>query len=249
MRFNIYREARLSLLILSIVILISFAFCILASMFTSMGYKGLRTESKDVIIYDNNLPVIIIDAGHGGEDPGAVDNGLTEKDLNLEFANILEKILSANGYKTYLTRSDDRLLYNTGEEKRKKYYDIRNRLEFARRFDNAIFVSIHMNKFAASYCEGFQAFYGDKNQSGKILAECIQKSVLKLQTDNHRTIKNGKDTIFLLENLERPATLIECGFISNSREAGLLKNGDYKLSLVMSIFCGIANYMESNDEK
>lgn len=245
MRFNIYREARLSLLILSIILSICVVFCLVASMFTSMGYKGLMTSKIVNNSSNNSLPIVIIDAGHGGEDPGAVANGLIEKDLNLEIAKMISQILKANGYKTHLTRDDDRLLYNTGEENRKKHFDIRNRIKIASEFDEAIFVSVHMNKFPAEYCKGLQAFYNNENESGKKLAELIQNNVKKLQTENHRVIADGKDSIYLLEELEIPATLIECGFLSNFEEANLLNNDNYKLSLAMSIYCGIADYMEN----
>ena len=244
MRFNIYREARLSLIILSLILTICVIFCLVASMFTSMGYKGLMTSTNMDKTLSHSMPVIIIDAGHGGEDPGAVANGLVEKYLNLEIAKMINEMLKANGYKTHLTRVDDRLLYNIGEENRKKHFDIRNRIKIASEFNEAVFVSVHMNKFPAEYCKGLQTFYNNENESGKLLAELIQKNVRKLQTDNHRVIADGKESIYLLEKLEIPATLIECGFLSNSEEANLLNNDNYKLSLTMSIYCGIADFME-----
>ena len=245
MRFNFYKEARLSLLILSIVLSICVIFCLIASMFTSMGYNGYYTVNADVGEIYLAIPIIILDAGHGGEDPGAVANGLIEKDLNLELTRYIKIILEANGYRTHLTRSEDKLLYNSGEENRKKYYDIRNRLKIANEIENAIFISVHMNKFPAEYCKGLQAFYNSENPLGKKLAETIQNNVKKLQTDNDRNIADGNESIYLLDKLEIPATLIECGFISNFEEAELLNKDNYKLSLAMSIYCGIAEYMEN----
>ena len=247
MRFNIYKEARLSLVILSLVLLVTLLFYFVATMFTSMGYKGLRA----VKVIDNiavKMPVVIIDAGHGGEDPGAVSNGLVEKELNLEIAKLLNEILTSNGYRTYLTRSDDRLLYANGEEERKKYYDVRNREKIANSFDNAIFISVHMNKFPAEYCKGLQSFFNGSNEEGRRLAESIQDNIKHLQKDNKRVVADSKNTIYLLEKLKMPATLVECGFISNEYEAGLLKNSDYKAVLTMSIYCGIAKYLEKYNE-
>ncbi len=244
MRFNIYKEARLCLLILSIVLSVSLIFYFFATMFTSMGYKGLKTNNEVNDTVDKK-PVVIIDAGHGGEDPGAVSNGLVEKELNLEIAKLLNEILVANGYQTHLTRYDDRLLYGEGEENRKKYYDIRNREKAANGFENAIFVSIHMNKFPADYCKGLQAFYKSGNEAGKLLAESVQSNVKVFQTDNKRIIADAKNTIYLLEKLEMPATLVECGFISNEDEAELLKDLNYKIAITMSIYCGVAEYLEN----
>ncbi len=244
MRFNIYKEARLSLIILSIILSVSLIFYFLASMFTSMGYKGLRSSNQIEISSSATIPTVIIDAGHGGEDPGAVTNELIEKELNLEISNLLNEILISNGYKTFLTRNDDRLLYNNGEESRKKFYDIRNREKLANSVDNAVFISIHMNKFPASYCKGLQAFYYGGNNEGKLFAESIQNNVKLLQIDNKRIVANSKDTIYLLEKLKMPSTLVECGFISNAKEANLLKSSDYKKALALSIYCGVADYLE-----
>ena len=97
MRFNIFKEARISLLILSALISISLLFYFIASMFTSMGYKGLRVGNDIDGLSDSYKPVIVLDAGHGGEDPGAVCNGLIEKDLNLEIVKLVNDLLKANG--------------------------------------------------------------------------------------------------------------------------------------------------------
>ena len=244
MRFNIYKEARLSLLILSIVLTVCLIFYFIATMFTSMGYKGFKTANS-IVPFEYSIPMVIIDAGHGGEDPGAVAGGLVEKDLNLEIAKLLNEILISNGYKTRLTRTDDILLYKNGEENRKKYYDVRNREKIANEYNDAIFISIHMNKFPASYCKGLQTFYSIDNTLGKILAEHIQNCSRRLQIDNKRVVINGKDSIYLLENLKMPSALVECGFLSNKEDSDLLKLSDYKVALAMSIYCGIAEYLEN----
>lgn len=245
MRFNIFKEARISLLILSALISISLLFYFIASMFTSMGYKGLRVSNDIDGLSDSCKPIIVLDAGHGGEDPGAVCNGLIEKDLNLEIVKLVNDLLKANGYQTYLTREDDRLLYKSGEENRKKYFDIRNREKIANSFEDAVFISVHFNKFPAEYCNGFQAFYHGDNVLGKILAQSIQNSSRLIQPDNKRVAADSKTAIYLLEHLKMPSTLVECGFLSNEYEADLLKNSDYKVALAMSIYCGIVDYLEN----
>lgn len=246
MRFNIYKETCVSLYILAFILMISMIFYFFASMFTSMGYNGLRSsvnaESESV----NENKIIIIDAGHGGEDPGASANGLVEKDLNLDLSFKLKAILESCGYEVALTRSDDRLLYNVGEEKRKKYYDLRNREVIAEEYTNSIFVSVHMNKFPAEYCKGLQTFYSGKNSDGKLLAESIQENARYLQKSNKRVAMAGEDTIYLLENLDMPAVLIECGFLSNNEEALLLADSEYRVALAFTIYCGIVDFLEKN---
>lgn len=248
MRSNIYKEARITLYILALILTASMIFYFFASMFTSMGYEGFRKAKEANTTEEETGVTVIIDPGHGGEDPGATANGLKEKELNLEVALNLAEMLDACGYTTVLTRDEDVLLYNQGEENRKKYYDLRNREVIAESYDNAVFVSIHMNKFPAAYCKGLQTFYSDNNSNSKKLADLIQSDIKLLQTDNNRAVKCGNDTIYLLENLEMPAVLIECGFISNPEEASLLSNADYKKALALSIYCSIANYLENINE-
>lgn len=247
MRFNIFKEARVSLYIVALIMSLFMLFYFFASMFTSMGYKRLRSIKSAENVIDNRV-VIILDAGHGGEDPGAVSGDLIEKELNLDFTVRLYNLLNSCGYNAVLTRTDDRLLYDEGQENRKKYHDLRNRADFVKKYPRSIFVSIHMNKFSAEYCKGLQTFYSENDQRSAILAEDIQKSSKLLQSDNKREIKSGSDTIFLLENITIPAVLVECGFISNSEEALLLKQNEYKAALTLSIYCGIAEFTEKFDE-
>lgn len=242
MRSN-FNEARISLMIISIILSVSLVFFFIASMFTSMGYEGLR-NSKKASVENNDKLTIIIDAGHGGEDPGAVDNGVVEKNVNLEIALSVSDMLSAFGYKTVLTRSDDYLLYKNGQENRKKYYDVRNREEIANSFENAIFVSIHMNKFNEEYCKGLQTFYSENNPDSKCLADIIQENAKILQQNNTRKTKSGNKTIYLMEKLSMPSVLVECGFISNPNEAKLLSDDNYKKSLAFALSCSICEFLE-----
>lgn len=245
MRSNVFKDARVSLYILACVMAFSLLFYVFASMFTSVGYRGFRRAREANTVVFCNKPTVILDAGHGGEDPGAVDNGLIEKDLNLSVTLKLDEILRCFGYNTALTRNDDVLLYNEGEEERKKYHDVRNRASFAEGFEDAIFISIHMNKFSAEYCKGLQTFYSNNNPQSKVLAEYVQENSRTLQNYNKRVIKSGDDTIYLLDNLNMPAILIECGFISNLDEALLLSDDDYQVALAFTLYCGISEFLES----
>ena len=243
MRVNTFKEARISLYILACILLITVVFYFFASMFTSMGYKGYHAANENVFT-ENDSTVIVIDPGHGGEDPGATDNDLVEKHLNLQVSLKLNSFLRANGYTTVLTRSEDRLLYNTGEENKKKYFDLRNRESIANEYSNCLFVSIHMNKFPLEYCKGLQVFYSSNNENGIALAESVQSNIIALQTYNDRKVKCGNDSIYLLESLKMPAILVECGFISNSEEAQLLSSELYQNALALSLYCGIIEFME-----
>ncbi len=250
MRSNIYKEARIGIYILAITLFIAMLFYLFTSIFTSMGYKAFQ-KSKEVNQTDSSLSnyVIVIDPGHGGEDPGASGNGLTEKDLNLDISLTLNELLNAAGYTTVLTRQTDVLLYNTGEENRKKYHDLKNREAIAEKYGNAIFISVHMNKFPAEYCKGLQTFYSENSQESILLAESLQSNAKLLQPDNKRAIKSGNETIYLLKNLDIPSVLVECGFLSNTEEANLLSGNDYRNALSLTLYCGIVEYLENNYEK
>ena len=240
---NGYKEARISLYVIAVITVIIMAIYLISSLMISMGYRSYR-ESHETAAF-NSSKTVIIDAGHGGEDPGAVGNGLIEKDLNLSVSLFLADILRANGYNVVMTRTEDVQLYNDGEENRKKYYDLRNRKAIAESEKDALFISIHMNKFPLESCKGIQSFYSPNNGGSKILAEYIQSSAKSLQPDNKRLVKDGSDGIYLLENLKIPAVLVECGFLSNQTEAKMLAQESYRRSLALFIYCGIADYFES----
>ena len=245
MRSNIYKEARTSIYVLALILAVSVLFYFFASMFTSMGYEGYKKSQRtDAPLKNHKDKVIIIDAGHGGEDPGAVCGDLKEKDLNLDVASILNEYFISSGYKTVMTRKEDALLYKNGEENRKKYYDLKNRADIAETYDNGIFVSIHMNKFPVEYCKGLQVFYSKNHNDGYAIAESVQSNIKFLQDDNNRSVKSGNDTIYLMNKLQMPSVLIECGFLSNEAEYNLLKTDDYKYQLAFSIYCGVVQYLE-----
>ena len=186
---------------------------------------------------------VIIDAGHGGEDPGAVVGQIEEKTLNLSISNKLYAFASLFDVDIVMTRRDDRMLYDEGQETRKKSHDLYNRLKFTEKYTDSMFISIHQNKFPLENCRGLQVFYALKNENSKVLAEHVQNAALLLQPDNHRVVKPGTN-IYLLENSTVPSVIVECGFISNPEEAQQLCDDNYTDKLAFAIYCGIAAYLE-----
>ncbi len=246
MRSNVFKEAKSSVYIFSIIVILTILFYLFASIFTSMGFKYISNE-KEALSEENEIR-IVLDAGHGGEDPGAEANGLKEKDLNLDIVLRIKDLLVSNGYSVTLTRQDDSLLYSPEQSDRKKHFDLRNRVDIGNASEADAFVSVHMNKYPVEYCKGLQVFYTDKNKSSAYLASCIQDNVKDLQSYNKRQIKKDNDTIYLINNLEIPSVLVECVFLSNTDEAKNIKDEDYRKALAVSIYCGIAEYMESLNE-
>lgn len=192
---------------------------------------------------------VIIDAGHGGFDGGAVArDGTVEKDINLKIALTLCDMLKYNGYDVIMSRTTD-----TGTEdntsaaiQKRKVSDLKNRLSLMEKYPQSVFVSVHLNKFTASSAIGAQVFYSKNNSNSMVLGNCIQQSFkTHISPDNERVIKPGTKNTYLLYNAKIPAVIVECGFISNSRELELLKTQEYQKQLAFSIYCGINDYFNT----
>lgn len=190
---------------------------------------------------------VIIDAGHGGEDGGAVGiNGAFEKDINLSIAKKLYSLLSSSGVNCIMTRSEDLLLYdrNADYEGRKKLLDMQERLRIAVSCDNAIFVSIHQNSFSVEKYSGFQVYYSPHNPASAELARELESFVRdKLQPSNKRASKDAGDSIYLLDKLTCPAVLLECGFLSNAEECERLSSDEYQTRLAEVLCDAITSFL------
>ena len=225
---------------------------IFAAVLFAMSYIGshigsfYKTEDMSAVI-NNTLPTVIIDAGHGGEDGGAVSkDGLFEKDVNLSIAIKLDKLLRECGVQTVLTRSEDILLYdkNSDYQGHKKEQDLAARRAIAEEYENAVFVSIHMNSFTQSKYSGLQVYYSQSNVDSARLANIIQTLTHDtLQPNNTRKTKAADSGIYLLYHLRCPAVLVECGFLSNTEEASLLANDEYRDKLALMLCSSITRYL------
>ena len=234
------RKAVRTLKVISLVLIVSIVAYLLIGSFTSAATEISASPER----------VIVIDAGHGGEDPGAIGvNGTYEKDVNLSIATVLGDVLREKGYTVVYTRTEDKMLYLPEENIKgmRKISDLKNRCKITAEYDNCILVSIHMNSYGASKYSGLQVYYADKNENSKALASKIQAAVRKeLQPDNHRQIKNGS-SLYLLENASGTAVLIECGFLSNEEECIKLSQKEYQKELCFAITCGIIEYINEID--
>ena len=172
----------------------------------------------------SDFPVIIIDPGHGGFDGGAeTADGIPEKDINLEISNILKDYLDAFGFKTVMTRESDISVEDEGLStiRQRKVSDLRNRKKLMDEYENCIYVCIHQNYFEEEKYSGMQVFYSPASKEySAVLAQCIQKATVGyLQPDNERMIKACPDSVYIINTAEKPAVLVECGFLSNKAEA------------------------------
>lgn len=193
---------------------------------------------------------VIVDAGHGGDDGGAIGiDGTVEKDFNFDIALKLEKILKFYGFNVIMTRTQDVMTCDDGLDslRKRKISDIHNRFELMRKNPDAIFISVHQNIFEDSSQHGTQVFYSGNDERSKELAEAIQTSVtLTLQRKNDRVVKKSGSGIYLLYHAKIPAVLVECGFISNSDEVKKLKDESYRMKLAILIADGLLKYLSNH---
>lgn len=181
---------------------------------------------------------VVIDAGHGGADPGKVGvNDQLEKDINLKIAKLLQQFLQTEGVEVIMTRENDDGLYDEGASN-KKVQDMKRRLEIIEASDAVLVVSIHQNSYHEEYVKGAQVFYYATSEKSKHLAEVLQEQLRMLEPDNNREAK-GNDSYFLLKKTSKPIVIVECGFLSNREEAAKLSDEVYQEKLAWNIHMGI----------
>ncbi|MBC5787566.1 MULTISPECIES: N-acetylmuramoyl-L-alanine amidase [Clostridiaceae] len=193
---------------------------------------------------------IIIDPGHGGEDGGA--EGLyqaVEKNINLDISLELADLFRASGFEVILTRDHDVSIYDDSAKslRQKKRSDLKKRLEIANDNPQAIFISVHQNKFEQNQYSGAQIFYGEKNASSKLLAESLQQAfVANLQPENTRQVKPITSSVYLIQNAKPVAVLAECGFLSNPEESKKLLDSTYQKQVAFTLYSGILRFYEAS---
>ena len=190
---------------------------------------------------------VVLDAGHGGEDGGALaSDGTTEKDLNLMIANDVSVWFRLFGVPFLQTRTADVSVCDDGLDtiRARKRSDIMNRYSLVNAEENRILLSIHQNMFSQSRYSGTQVFYSGHIEEARLLAAKVREHVVGLlQPDNTREIKPSGDSIFLLYKAKRPSVLVECGFLSNLRELEKLKTESYQKSMAYAIAKGMLDYL------
>ena len=218
---------------------------ILLSLLLMSLKSDVATERQTL---SENEITVVLDAGHGGEDGGAIGkNGVLEKDLNLSLAKRIGTELEKQGVSVVYTRTEDILLYdkNADYKNKKKALDLAARVKIAQDTQNSIFVSIHMNSFSETRYSGLQIYYSKNNELSKDLAASIQSAVRSnLQPQNERKATMATNRIYILDRLYCPAILIECGFISNVEECRLLCTDVYQNELSKIISQEIENYIK-----
>ena len=196
----------------------------------------------------NKMPVVVLDSGHGGKDPGKIGvNGALEKDINLQIAMRLKKLLEQNDVLVVMTREEDKDLASENASNRKNE-DLKARVNLLKEIEPVLMVSIHQNSFPEADVDGAQVFYYSGSEEGKQLGNIVQESLKQEINDgNHRVAKANKD-YYLLKKSVCPAVIVECGFLSNAQEAALLVTEEYQEKLAFAIHLGILEYINTVED-
>ncbi|MCL2204092.1 MAG: N-acetylmuramoyl-L-alanine amidase [Defluviitaleaceae bacterium] len=180
--------------------------------------------------------VVVVDAGHGGWDPGMVSGKVDEKDINLKIAHKLQAYLELGGATVIITRLDD------SDLSKSKSGDMAVRRLIANTSKADIFVSIHQNAFGNSSVRGAQVFYFNESDNSKKLANAIQEQIKEFANPSNRFQARANSNYFVLKQTEMPAVLVECGFLTNPGEKSRLLTEAYQEKIAWGIYMGIVDY-------
>ncbi|ADH61575.1 N-acetylmuramoyl-L-alanine amidase CwlD [Thermoanaerobacter mathranii subsp. mathranii str. A3] len=187
--------------------------------------------------------VIVIDAGHGGHDPGKPgEYGKDEDELNLEIAQKLRELIEESGGIVVMTREDDTLLDSSLSK------DLKNRVVKANEVAADVLISIHLNSFSQSKYKGAQVFYQNNSEKGKLLAELIQQELRNTLDPNNDRMAKSSNSYYLLRNAKMPAVIVECGFMTNPEEEKLLNDENYQHKIAWAIYKGLIHYFQKVSE-
>lgn len=203
-----------------------------------------RSINKEVATakLENKEQLVLLDAGHGGSDPGKVGvNGVQEKDINLVIAKMVKERLEGQEIEAVLIREEDEMLSGEGEGS-KKLEDMQARVAAINTSRPNLTVSIHQNSYEDASVSGAQVFYYKDSQEGEKAAKIMQDSLLVVDESNTRQAK-GNDSYYLLKRTEVPTIIVECGFLSNPDEAEKLADEEYQMQLADAICQGILEYL------
>ncbi len=202
---------------------------------------GLSEEKEDKGSGNHKL-VVVIDAGHGGIDPGKVGiNQALEKDINLAIAKKVKRYLELSDVEVIMTREGEEGLYRP-EDSNKKVQDMKNRVAMIDSSGADLAVSIHQNSYSEEYVKGAQVFYYATSLQGKAMAEVMQGTMAETLDKENRREAKANDSYYLLKKTQTPIIIAECGFLSNSMEAKLLTQEAYQDRVAWAIHLGILRY-------
>lgn len=181
--------------------------------------------------------VIIVDPGHGGEDPGKVGvNDILEKDLNLQVSQKLISLLEKKGITVLTTREDDNV-------PNAKMEDLQKRVKFINETNPTLTICVHQNSYTDPTIKGAQVFYYAHSDDAKAAATSVQEELRFLDPTNKREIK-ANDTYYMLKYTQVSTIIVECGFLTNPEEAAKLTQEDYQQQIAQAICDGVIKWLD-----
>lgn len=219
------------------------AFLLLTGVFW-LSREGARMAAKESA---RSEAVVVVDAGHGGSDPGKVGiHKEQEKEINLQIALKVKELLEREDVKVVMTREKDQDLSDSSSQN-KKVQDLKRRCDMIHETKPDCAISIHQNSYPDESIKGAQVFYYQDSLEGKKLGEIIQTHLVEqLDKSNHRQAK-GNSSYYLLKKTDAPLVIVECGFLSNSEEADLLSTAGYQDKVAKAVCLGIMEYLEQKE--
>lgn len=215
---------------------------LLLMVFLAARYGCVEALSEEVGL-GTRKPVVVIDAGHGGNDPGKVGvDGSLEKDINLQIALRVKTYLEQSDVQVVMTREEDVGLYEESDT-RKKMADMKKRCSIIEESGAELVVSIHQNSYHEEGVSGGQVFYYQDSVKGKRLAEILQDRFDYVLGEANRRLPKANGNYYLLLHVKCPIVIVECGFLSNRAEAALLQDSEYQDKLAWTIHMGIMEYL------
>lgn len=212
----------------------------------------ISTCSKEIIVQttgNTKTYKIVVDAGHGAPDGGAVSSdGVEEAGLNLEIAEKLRDALEDEGFLVIMTREDENNIADTDKQKsirEMKSSDLNNRVNIANNSGADIMISIHMNKFEGGSSWGWQTFYSKNSDEGKRLATLVQSSIQKNIDRVNKRVALSIEGIKIVDKTNIPVIIVECGFLSNAEDLRLLQTEEYQNKIVIGIINGVKEFYSS----
>ena len=205
-----------------------------------LGVRVGGDEGQQVLSFAVANRVIVVDAGHGGIDPGAIGKTGVEKDVTLAIAKKLAYQLSQAGALVVNLRESDHDLAGDefiGSLRERKRQDLANRVDRAHKAQAELYISIHTNSVLDTQWSGPQTFYNSKDEAGKKAASAIQEELSRLTGNTKRKAKSA--SYYVLDKTKMPAVIVEVGFLSNPREGKLLNTDKYQSQVAYAIFTGI----------
>lgn len=220
---------------------------VLGIFIVALIYFKYANSAVETFVLPTASKTIVIDAGHGGFDPGKVGTtGVHEKEINLKIALKLRSYLEQSGANVIMTRTEDVDL-DGDDTKEWKKGDMINRSEKVNKSNGDIMISIHQNSFPQSNVKGGQVFFHQDSDAGKTLAQYIQKGIQTYgDKENKRVAKHNGD-YYILRTTKMPAVIVECGFLTNLEEERKLNTDEYQEQIAWAIYLGIIEYFQEHE--